>query len=70
MRIVILLTVAVVSALAGYWLGFRQAWDLSLMASAPVRGSLAVAHLKSLDDDRLDNVRATLNADIDSGLVW
>jgi len=70
MRIVLLLIVAVVSALAGYWLGFRQAWDLSVMANGPVRGSIAVAHLKSLDENHLDNVRASLNADIDSGLIW
>jgi hypothetical protein len=70
MRILILLIVAVVSAFAGYWVGFRQAWDLSLMANAPVRGSIAVAHLKSLDNNRLGNVRATLDADIDTGLVW
>jgi hypothetical protein len=69
MRILVLLIVAVVSAFAGYWLGFRQAWDLSLMANAPVRGSIAVAHLKSLDNNRLENVRASLDADIDTGLV-
>jgi hypothetical protein len=70
MRILLLLTVAALSALAGYWVGFRQAWDLSLMANAPVRASIAVAHLKSLDENHLENVRATLDADIDSGLVW
>jgi hypothetical protein len=70
MRILILLIVAATSSLAGYVLGFRQAWDLSLMANAPVRGSIAVAHLKSLDNNRLGNVRASLDADIDTGLVW
>lgn len=70
MRILTLLIVAFVSSLAGYLLGFRQGWDLSLMANAPVRGSIAVAHLKSLDNNRLESVRATLDADIDTGLVW
>lgn len=70
MRTLMLLIVAVVSSSLGYLLGFRQAWDLSFMANAPVRGSIAVAHLKSLENNRLENVRATLDADVDAGLVW
>lgn len=40
------------------------------MANAPVRGAIAVGHLKSLDTNNVANVRSTADADIDSALVW
>ena len=69
-RLIAFLSVAAVSATAGYCFGFRQAWSLGVMADAPIRGSIAVARLKSIEDGQLNNVRATLDADIDSGLIW
>jgi len=69
-RLIAFLGVAAVSAAAGYCFGFRQAWSLGVMADAPVRGSIAVAHVKSIENGQLNYVRATLDADIDSGLIW
>jgi hypothetical protein len=69
-RIALLLVLAAASVLGGYVLGFRQAWDLGLMANAPVRGAIAVAQLRSLENENIANVRAGLDTDIDSGLIW
>jgi hypothetical protein len=54
----------------GYWLGFRQAWNLGLQVEAPVRATLAIAHLKLLEQGRLSDVKSSYESDIDSGLMW
>jgi hypothetical protein len=70
MRALAFLAVAIVAAVAGYCIGFRQAWTLGVMADAPVRGAIAVAQLNALDKNQLDPVRTLLEAEIDSGLMW
>jgi hypothetical protein len=57
------------SAAGGYWLGFRHAWDRGLMADAPVRGALAMHYLRALEMNRIDNLRVSFEANIDSGLM-
>jgi hypothetical protein len=65
------LFVALGLALAsGYWIGFRHAWSLGLQADAPVRGSLAIGHLKLLDTGRLSDLQTFYESEIDSGLIW
>jgi hypothetical protein len=70
LRTLTLLAVAIVAAAAGYCIGFRQAWNLSVMADAPVRGAIAVGMLKSLDRNQLDPIRTQFEAEIDTGLIW
>jgi hypothetical protein len=65
------LFVALGLALAsGYWIGFRHAWSLGLQADAPVRGSLAIGHLKLLDTGRLSDLQTFYESEIDSALIW
>lgn len=70
LRIIAFIAIAIVSAAAGYCLGFRQAFNLGVMADAPVRGSIAVAQLSSLGEGQLNDVRTQLESEVDSGLVW
>jgi hypothetical protein len=65
-----LITTAVVASAGGYWLGFRHAWQRSLMADAPIRGAIAIHHLRMLDKGPADNLRILFESDIDSGLQW
>ena len=62
--------VALVSAVGGYVVGFRSAWELGLYADAAPRGSLALSSLRALQAGRLDQLRPVLEGDIDSGLIW
>jgi len=69
------IAVAVVGAVGfavcgGYWLGFRHAWNLALQAETPVRASLAIGHLRLLEQGRLSDLRTFYESDIDSGLMW
>jgi hypothetical protein len=69
--IALIVVIAVAVALAGgYWLGFRHAWNLGLMAEAPVRGTLAIGHLRLLEKGRVSDLRTFYESDIDSGLLW
>jgi hypothetical protein len=70
LRTLAFLTVAIVAAVGGYCIGFRQAWNLGVMADAPVRGAIAVAQLQALDRQQIDPIRTQLEAEIDSGLMW
>lgn len=58
------------AAASGYWMGFRHAWGLGLQADAPVRGSIAIAHLKMLERGQASDLRIPFEAEIDSGLMW
>jgi hypothetical protein len=69
-RIALLLVVAVVSAAAGYCFGFRQAWNLGVMADAPVRGSIAIAQLNFLENGQDGNLCTQFESEVDSGLLW
>ena len=40
------------------------------MADAPVRGSLAIGHLRLLEQGRVADLRTFYESDIDSGLTW
>ncbi len=64
-----LVTTALVGISGGYWLGFRHAWEMGLMADAPVRGALAMHYLRALEKDQTDNLRTSFEADIDAGLM-
>jgi len=64
------LLLATASAGGGYWLGFRQAWGLGLMADAAPRGVMAISQLHLLDTGHLEPIRMELNSEIDLGLMW
>jgi hypothetical protein len=72
-RSAIILAAVAVLGLAvggGYWLGFRHAWSLGLMAEAPVRGSLAIGNLRLLELGRASDLRSFYESEVDSGLMW
>jgi hypothetical protein len=68
--VVVIVCVAVVSAIGGFWFGFRQAWGMGVMADAAPRGAIAIAHIRWLDNGRTGDVKMQLESDIDSGLLW
>lgn len=59
-----------VSAAAGYWFGFREAWYLGVAADFLPRGSIATYQLKLIRADKPDNVITGLEFDVDNGLLW
>jgi hypothetical protein len=69
-QVVLIIGVAFLSAAAGYWFGFRQAWDLSLMAEAAPRGLVALGNIQSIDAGETDTVKFSLEGEIDAGLLW
>jgi hypothetical protein len=40
------------------------------MSNMPTRGAIAVAQMRSLDNEHIENIRAVLDGDIDNGLIW
>jgi hypothetical protein len=70
-RIALLVTVSCgLSAVAGYWLGFRDAWGLAVAADRLPRGVVAVQHLRALKAGSTENIAVSLEFDVDNGLVW
>jgi hypothetical protein len=61
---------AAIAAVGGYWVGFRQAWQLGLKADAPVRGALALWQMRLLDANRVHDLKTQWESDVDSGLMW
>lgn len=57
------------SAAAGFWLGFREALPLGLMAETLPRGVLATQHLKQLRSGHTETIVRGLEWEIDNGLV-
>jgi hypothetical protein len=55
---------------AGYWLGFREAWQLGVMADTLPRGVIASQQLKALHAGKPENVIVGLEFDVDNGLLW
>ena len=64
------LFVGVVGAAAGYWFGFREAWQLGVMADSLPRGVIASQQLNALRAGHSDNVIVGLEFDVDNGLLW
>jgi len=64
-----LVVTAAVAAAGGYWAGFRHAWEMGLMAEAPVRGVLATHYLRALEKGRSDDLRTSFESNIDAGLM-
>ena len=65
----VVLVAVVSSGTFGFWLGFRDGWSRGVAADSGPRGALAVAGLKAIEADRLDNVRLMLESDVDNGLM-
>jgi hypothetical protein len=66
----VVIAVCAASAAGGYWLGFRDAWTLGVAADRLPRGAAAVAHLRTIQAGSTENLKAALEFDVDSGLVW
>ena len=62
--------VAVLSTVVGYFIGFRQAWEMGLMVEAAPRGVVALANIRSIDAAQTERVKFVLEGDIDAGLLW
>jgi len=60
----------VLSAAGGYWLGFRDAWVLSIAAETLPRAAIATHQLKFLRSGRPGPVITGLEFDVDRGLSW
>ena len=58
------------SAAAGFWFGFREAWHLGVAADFIPRGAIAAYQLKALHAGKPDNVIVGLESDVDIGLTW
>ena len=70
-QIALLLVVACsVSAAAGFWAGFREAWALGSAVDLLPRAARSVTHLEALERGNLRPVRLGLEFDVDSGLLW
>jgi hypothetical protein len=70
-QVAVLLAVACsVSAAAGFWLGFREAWLVGATADLLPRGARSVAHLEALQAGKLRPVTLGLEFDVDNGLIW
>ena len=59
-----------VSAAAGFWAGFREAWILGSAADVLPRGARSVAHLEAIAAGKLRPVLLGLEFDVDNGLLW
>jgi len=68
--ITVMAGVAVFAAAAGYWVGFRHAWEMGLMAEAAPRGVVALGNIRSIDAAKTDQVKFMLEGEIDDGLLW
>ena len=58
------------SAAGGFWLGFREALPLGLMADNLPRGVIAVQQLAALRFGKTQNLATALEFNVDQGLVW
>ena len=58
------------SALGGYWLGFRDAWPLGVAADFLPRGVVASQQLEMLRLGKTNTVTKILEADVDSALIF
>jgi hypothetical protein len=70
-QVAVLLVVACgISAGAGFWLGFREAWTLGVAADLLPRGARSVAQLEALQAGKIRPVSLGLEFDVDNGLSW
>jgi hypothetical protein len=67
---VLLLAGCTLSAAAGFWIGFREAWSLGAAVDLLPRGARSVAHLEYLQAGKMRPVVLGLEFDVDNGLVW
>ena len=70
-QVALLLVVAcAASAAAGFWAGFREAWDLGSAADLLPRAARSVTHLQDLQAGKIRPVELGLEVDVDSALIW
>jgi hypothetical protein len=58
------------SASAGFWFGFREAWQLGIAADFLPRGVIAAQQLQALKAGKTHNLAVALEFDVDNGLIW
>ena len=58
------------SAAGGFWVGFREALPLGVMADRLPRGSMAIQQIEALHAGKTQNLDTALEFDVDEGLVW
>ena len=57
------------SAAGGFWVGFREALPLGVMADRLPRGSMAIQQIEALHAGKTQNLDTALEFDIDEGLI-
>src|SRR5216117_1633084 len=57
-------------ALGGFWLGFREGAEVSLLVEAAPRGSISLYHLEGLKRGVTQNMVTGLEGDIDVALLY
>jgi hypothetical protein len=67
---VIFIAGCVVSAAAGFWYGFREAWPLGVAADFMPRGTIAAQQLRALRAGNTQNLVTALEFNVDAGLIW
>jgi hypothetical protein len=62
--------IALISAIAAFWIGLREGLRLGVMLDSAPRGAIALHHLRALDSGKTGNMRVGLEGDIDMALIW
>ena len=55
---------------AGFWLGFREGWNLALMADSARTGFVAVPRLVATQTGHGAELNRAFELDVDNGLIW
>ncbi len=58
------------SGAIGYWFGFREAWNLGVIADFLPRGAISSHQLNALRVGKQENVIIGLESDVDMGLIY
>jgi hypothetical protein len=69
LAVLVVAVVGIAAACGGYWLGFREAWNMGVRADAAPRGVVAIGQLRLIEKGRLDDLKLALENDIDTGLL-
>jgi hypothetical protein len=66
----VVVLIATVAGVAGYWFGFRDGFDLGPKVNAAPKGVLALSTLRLIQRGDTVQPQSILQSDIDIGLLW
>ena len=67
---IVLAIIATITGAAGYWLGFRDGFNLGPKVNAAPKGVVSLATLREIQRGDTIQPQSILQQDIDIGLVW